>query len=101
MKQGFLSFLLTYWVTLKDKIHATLHQITLRSPERIQTIQATDILILVYTLQQKSLELSIVNSLESIFYYEHLYKCTLKSCWSVTFTNILVLQNDRESIVHL
>lgn len=33
-----------------------------------------------------------------MFSYEHLHKYVLKSHWSVTFTNILVLQNDQESI---
>lgn len=40
----------------------------------------------------------IANSLESIFSYEHFQKCILKSHRPVTFTNILVLENDQQSI---
>lgn len=95
---SFISFLLTYGVFLKDKTHATPHQISLQSSERIQIIQATDILILVNTLKQKHLEPLVANSLKSMFSFEHLHKYVLKSCGSVTFANILDLQNDQESI---
>lgn len=52
-KSGFISFLLTYYIILKDKTHAIPHQTTFRSSERIHTIQATSILILLNTLKEK------------------------------------------------
>lgn len=38
---------------MKDKTHAIPHQTTFRSSERIHTIQATSILILLNTLKEK------------------------------------------------
>lgn len=78
----YISFLLTYWVTLRDKIRATPYQIALHSLERIQTVQATDIHILllvkILTKKKKNSWAFIANSLESTFSCEHLLECILK-----------------------
>lgn len=77
----YISFLLTYWVTLRDKIRATPYQIALQSLERIQTVEATDVhnLLLAKILTKKNSWDFIANSLESTFSCEHLLECILKS----------------------